>query len=62
MKQKYKIMCTDAKSSIDGKDHYSIMKRIPPIADFISESWERAINKTFDTEEEAENALKELMK
>lgn len=55
-------MCTDAKSSIDGKDHYSIMKRIPPIADFISESWERAINKTFDTEEEAENALKELMK
>ena len=52
-KFKYKILHTEAKYAIDGKDHYSILVDRGNKDIMGNKLWERAINKSFETEEEA---------
>ena len=60
MKIKYKIWETKAKDSIDGKQHFRILKRVPCIVTFTSENWAQVEDKSYDTYEEAERALKKF--
>ena len=58
--EKYKILYTEAKYSVDGKDHYSILVDNGNKGWFGEPIWERAINKSFSTYCLAEKALKKL--
>lgn len=60
MKIKYKIFETEAKNSIDGKQHFRILKRASCIVTFTSENWARVEDISYDTYEEAEKALKKF--
>ena len=56
-KRKYMILHTEARYAIDHKDHYSVLylngKNI-----LGGENWSRAIDHSYDTREEAEEALR----
>lgn len=64
MKRKYKIHHTPARYSVDGRDHWSILYLSGVVMIFgkSCEQWLRAIDKSFNTEEEAKQALKDLKK
>lgn len=59
---KYRIFCTEKRYNIKGKDTYRVLYLAPKEEWIFGETWLSAIDKSFDTLEEAEAALKELKK
>lgn len=60
---RYKINHTPATSSIDGKDHYRVLYLAPKKDSVMGyETWLDAIGKSFNTKEEAEQALRDIKK
>lgn len=63
--KKYSIMKTEARYTIDGKTHYSVMKEIPvpkELKGFVTKSFIMAISETFNTRHAAEIALQNYCK
>ena len=58
----YKIHKTPARYNIYGKDTYRVLYKAKTPIKYCSESWELAIDKMFDTLEEAEKSLEQIMK
>ena len=58
----YKIHKTPAKYNVTGKDTYSILKKAKTPVKYCTESWERAIDKSFYNLEDVEKALREIKK
>ena len=62
MSKLYKILHTETRHSVDGKEHWSILylESVTTLFGRRCENWKRAIDNLFDTEEEAKKALGEL--
>ena len=62
MRKRYKIHHTPARYSVDGKDHWSVLylSGVREIFGKRCEQWDRAIDKSFETEDEAKENLRNL--
>lgn len=58
----YKVYKTPARYSVTGKDRYSILIKAKTPVKYCSESWDRAIDQSFDSLEDVEKALAEIKK